>query len=55
MLKLSVCVSAEEQSIRVEEKDKRWDGEGFFVGVGVRGGAHFCIPSGEKVIRGDRF
>lgn len=36
----------------MESKDKRWDGEGFLVGVGVRGGAYFCIPSCEEVITG---
>lgn len=50
VLILKCCVSTEEQPIRVEYKDYRWHGEGFFVGFRVRGTAYFCIPSCEKPI-----
>lgn len=50
ILIVKCCVSTEEQSIRVEYKDKRWHGKGFFVGFRVRGTAYFCIPCCEILI-----
>lgn len=47
---IALCVCAEEQSIRVEQKDKGRHAKGFFVGLGVCRRAYFRIYGAKKYI-----